>query len=74
MLVRVSGSILKLGKRWEIQQVVLACPAFRGQELKDKRPLWPNYPVMSTIIEQIVKNVQTVWAGVKAWVITGVTS
>ena len=40
MLVRVSGSILKLGKSWEIQQVVLACPAFRGQEFKGKRALW----------------------------------
>ena len=39
MLVRVSGKMLKLGKRWEIQQVVLACPAFRHQEFNGKRAL-----------------------------------
>ena len=35
MLVRVSGKLLTLGKQWEVQQIVLACPAFRGQELEE---------------------------------------
>ena len=41
MLVRVSGNIFKLGKIWENQQVVIACPAFTGQEFKGKIALCP---------------------------------
>ena len=39
LLQRVSVNILRLGKRWEIQQVVLACPPFRGQSFKGKGAL-----------------------------------
>ena len=39
MLVRVSGNIFKLGKIWENQQVVIACPAFTGQEFKGPEPV-----------------------------------
>ena len=42
MLVKVTGNILKLGKQWEIQQVVLECQAFKGQEIKDTRALCPE--------------------------------
>ena len=44
MFGRVSINIIKLGKIWKIQLVILAYPAFRGQEFKGKRALWllPN--------------------------------
>ena len=35
--------MMKLGKKWEIQLVVLACPAFRGQKCKVPRALWKPY-------------------------------
>ena len=39
MFGRVSINIIKLGKIWKIQLVILAYPAFRGQEFKGKRAL-----------------------------------
>ena len=37
MFGRVFINIIRLGKIWEIQLVILAYPAFRGQEFKGKK-------------------------------------
>ena len=40
VFIRVSSKIIKLGKIWEFQLLILTCPAFRGQEFKGKIALW----------------------------------
>ena len=47
MFGRVSIDIIKLGKRLEIQLVILVCPAFRGQKFRGKRELC-GQPARST--------------------------
>ena len=36
MFGRVSSKMMKLGERWDIQQVLITYPAFRGNEFKGK--------------------------------------
>ena len=37
VFMRLSSNIIKLGKMWDIQLLILPCPAFTGQEFKAKR-------------------------------------